>query len=189
VLWLHLVDIYSYPRVSIATTIGRGLTQAIMGAWRWHLRLARDSADFVWLRAHCHLLHAPPRPHTYRFTHTTPVYTTTLRHTLTPSTLHISELDKIVFPRYSSQSFTDTREGVYVTRVRIPNPGALPIIASVSPQPFPCLFACLYDSVSYVYTFFSTCLSACVARAACFVFGFYRYVYYSDSSVCVSQQT
>jgi len=60
-------------------------------------------------------------------------------------------------------------------------------IASVSPKPIPCLFACFYDSVSCVYTFFSTCLSACVVSAACFVFGTYLHVYYSDSSVCVPE--
>ena len=64
------------------TTIERGLTQSIMGAWWWHLQLAFDSADSLWLHFHCHLLHAPPRPDTYPSTHTTPVYTTSLDHTL-----------------------------------------------------------------------------------------------------------
>jgi len=54
----------------------------------------------------------------------------------------------------------------------MPNPGALPIIASVSLTPNPCLFAGFYESVSRVYVFFSTCPSACVASAAWFVFGF-----------------
>jgi len=77
-----------------------------------------------------------------------------------------------LFPKYSSQSFADTREGVCISRVWIPNPCALPIIASVSPQPIPCLFACFYESVSYVYVLFSTCLSSCVASAEWVVFGF-----------------
>jgi len=64
----------------------------------------------------------------------------------------------------------DTREGVCISPVWISNPGALPIIASVSPQPIPCLFACFYESVSHVYVLFSTCLSSCVAREACFLF-------------------
>ena len=53
----------------------------------------------------------------------------------------------------------------------IPNPGALPIIASVSLAPIPCLFAYFYAYVSCVYAFFSICLYGCVASAACFVFG------------------
>ena len=36
----------------------------------------------------------------------------------------------------------------------------------------PCLFACFYESVSFVYVFFSTSLSTRVASAAWFVFGF-----------------
>ena len=55
--------------------------------------------------------------------------------------------------------------------VWIPNLGALPIIASVSPQHIPCLFACFYECVVYVYAFFSTCFSSCVASAAWFMFG------------------
>jgi len=78
-----------------------------------------------------------------------------------------ANLEKL-FPKYSSQSFADTREGVCI----IHNPCALPIIASVSPKPIPCLFACFYESVSYVYVLFSTCLSNCVASAAWVVFGF-----------------
>ena len=101
---LQLVAIYNYPCLSIATTIRRGLTQSIMGARQWHLRLARDSADSVWPRPHYHLPHAPPRPHTYPSTHTTPVYTTSLDYTLKLSTRHVREICKIVSPRYSSQS-------------------------------------------------------------------------------------
>jgi len=56
--------------------------------------------------------------------------------------------------------------------VWIAKPGALTIIASVSLTPNPSLFACFYESVSSVYVFFSTCLSACVASAAWFVFCF-----------------
>jgi len=55
--------------------------------------------------------------------------------------------------------------------VWVPSYGTLPIIASVSLTHLPCLFACFYESVSRVYAVFSTCLSTCVARAACFVFG------------------
>jgi len=39
-----------------------------------------------------------------------------------------------------------------------------------------------------VCAFFSTCLSACVVSAACFVFGFYLHVYCSDYCVYVSKQ-
>jgi len=53
--------------------------------------------------------------------------------------------------------------------VWIPNLGALQIIALVSLTHFPCLFAFICESVSCVYDFFSTRLSNCVARAACFV--------------------
>mmetsp|Transcript_45810 Transcript_45810/g.67162 ORF Transcript_45810/g.67162 Transcript_45810/m.67162 type:complete len:203 (+) Transcript_45810:408-1016(+) len=44
------------------------------------------------------------RRDTYSDTHRTPLHATTLHHTLTPSTRHVSELSKIVFPKYSSQS-------------------------------------------------------------------------------------
>ena len=47
-------------------------------------------------------------------------------------------------------SLADTREGVWITAVWILNPGALPILVSVSPSPIPCLFACFYEYVSYV---------------------------------------
>jgi len=50
-------------------------------------------------------------------------------------------------------------------------PGSSPIIASVSLTHLPCLFVCFYECVLYVYAFLSTCLSPCVARAACCVFG------------------
>jgi len=55
-------------------------------------------------------------------------------------------------------------------RVWIPNLGTFPIIALVSLTHVSCLFAFFYESLSCVYTFFSSCLSTCVARAACFVF-------------------
>jgi len=129
--------------------------------------LPRGMADLGWLGAHRYPLHPPPRPHDYPCTHITPLHATTLYNTLTPSTRHV----KIVFPKYSSQSQQQTH-AYLECRVWIPNPGALPIIASVSPQPIPCLFACFYESVSYVYDVFSTCLSSCVASAAWFVFGF-----------------
>ena len=49
-------------------------------------------------------------------------------------------------------------------RVWVPNPGALPIIVSVSLTHIPCLFVCFYESVSCVYVFLSTCCSTCVGR-------------------------
>jgi len=51
--------------------------------------------------------------------------------------------------------------------VWIPNLGALPIIASVSLTHIPSVFACLHESVSCLYVFFSTCLSVCVTVACC----------------------
>jgi len=71
----------------------------------------------------------------------------------------------------SSQSRAALLRAVSAFGVRIPNLGALPIIASVSLTHLPYLFACFYESVSCVYAFFSTCFSTCVARAACFEFG------------------
>jgi len=43
-----------------------------------------------------YLLHAPPRPHTYSDTDTSPLHVTTLHHTLTLSTRHVSELCRIL---------------------------------------------------------------------------------------------
>jgi len=56
-----------------------------------------------------------------------------------------------------------------MSRVWIPNLGTLPIIVSVSLTHIPDLFNCFYESVSCVYTFFSTCLSICVLCTAYFV--------------------
>jgi len=129
-------------------------------------------ADSGWLRSHCYTFHAPPRPRPriYHPTHTTPLHATTLRHTLTPSTWHVSKLDKIVFPKYFSQSWLARLTPSSWYGVWIPNLGAVPkiIIASVSLTHIPCLFACFYDSLSFAYAFFSTC----VVSAAWFVFGF-----------------
>ena len=59
---------------------------------------------------------------------------------------------------------------VKFSEVWIPKLGALPTIDSVSLTHILCLFAYLYEVVLCVWTFFSTCLSICVSRAACFVF-------------------
>jgi len=118
-----------------------------------------------------YLLHAQQRPHTYPSTHTTPLHGTTLHHTLTPSTRHVSELCKIVFPKYSSQSHQQGRRIVGVQSVN-PQPWRFTNNSLSVSMHIPCLFACFYESVSCVYAFFSTCLSTCVASAARFVFSF-----------------
>ena len=59
----------------------------------------------------------------------------------------------------------------------IPNLGALPRTASVSLTHIPSLLACFHESVSFVYPFFSICLSTCVASAASFVFGFVLHLF------------
>ena len=56
--------------------------------------------------------------------------------------------------------------------VWVPSLGASTIIASVSLTHLPCLFACFYESVSCVFTFFSTCGSTYVARHSAACFGF-----------------
>jgi len=73
---------------------GRAASNRTIGA-RQHL---------LWLTS-CSLLPSPctAKPHTYPSTHTTPLHATALHHTLTPNTRHVSDLDKIVFPKYSSQ--------------------------------------------------------------------------------------
>jgi len=96
-----------------------------------------------------HLLHPPP--------HT---------HTLDEKFLHLCSRNIPLRVR------ADTREGVCLTGLGIPNLGAFPITASVSLTHLPCLFACFNEAVSCVYAFFSTCLSTCVASSAWFVFGF-----------------
>jgi len=93
----------SYPRpqqspcpLSQVTTIGEGLPPSIMGlrGRPLHCRAARRTLVINQiLRSHRYPLHAPPSPPT----HTTPLHATTLCHTLTPSTRHVRELDKIVF--------------------------------------------------------------------------------------------
>ena len=106
----------SYPQpqhppcpLSQGTTIGGGLPPSIPGARRWHLRLARGSADSVWLCFHRYLLH------TRQCMDLTPILPPTQRpcmqhhhHTLTPSTRRVSELCKIVSTKYSSQSSIHT---------------------------------------------------------------------------------
>jgi len=56
-----------------------------MGA-RWqNLRLARSSADSLFLRAHCYLHHGPPRSHTWPRTHTTTLHANTLQSHIFPA--------------------------------------------------------------------------------------------------------
>jgi len=64
---------------------------------------------------------------------------------------------KIVFPKYSPQSHQQGRSRLDGVPSVYHNLGALPIIASVSLTPIPCLFACFCESVSCEYAFFSTC--------------------------------
>jgi len=91
--------------------------------------------------------------HLFRHPHNTLVYNYPPQpHT--PSTQYGTKLCKIVFPKYSSQNNQQGFRLVGV-RVRIPHLDVLPIIVSVSPQPIPCLFTFFYESVLYVYTFFS----------------------------------
>ena len=80
----------------------------------------------------------------------------------------------VTIPQYwfNKNKVTHTPYAEVEYRVWIPNLGALQIIVLVSLTHLPCLFACFYDSMSYVYVFFSTCLSTCVASAARFVFSF-----------------
>ena len=79
----NISHVLFFPQV---TTIGGGLQAppSIVGARRRHLRLARGSADFVCLGAHCYH-HALPRPHFRPLTLTTPLYTTTLHSHLLPA--------------------------------------------------------------------------------------------------------
>ena len=64
-------------------------------ARRRHLQLARGSVYSGWFRSHRWLLYVQSRPSTYPSTRTTPLHTTTLHHTLTHSTRHVSILDKL----------------------------------------------------------------------------------------------
>ena len=75
------------PRVHFpwSRPLGGGFPSSIMGARRRYLRLARDSADSVCLRAHHSLVHALPSPHTRPRTLTTPVHATTLHSHLLPA--------------------------------------------------------------------------------------------------------
>ena len=104
--------------------------------------------------------------HLFWHPHNTLVYTHPLPHSHPPHGMSAN------FVKWCSRNIplkaTRRNHAFLECWVWIPNLGALPIIAPVS---F-CLFACSYDSVSNVHTFFSTCLSSCVASAAWCVFGF-----------------
>ena len=69
----------------------------------------------------------PPLPTTPYLLIPAPTFATS-----TPHTHPQWNFCSLLLPKYSSQSFTDTREGVCITRVLIPNLDALPILASVS---------------------------------------------------------
>jgi len=71
-----------FPR---SRPLGGDFPASIMGARRRHLRLARDSANSVCLRAHRYLFHAPPSPHTRPRTLPTPLRATTLHSNLLPA--------------------------------------------------------------------------------------------------------
>ena len=75
------------PRVLFPRSrpLGEDSPPSIMGARRRYLRLARDSADSVCLRAHHSLVHAPPSHHTQPRTLTTPLHATTLHSHLLPA--------------------------------------------------------------------------------------------------------
>jgi len=73
-------------------------------------------------------------------------------------------------PSFLSQSRAETPELLERIKTSELEPWCFTILASVSLAHLPCLFTCFYESVSCVYAFFSTGLSACLARAACFVF-------------------
>jgi len=75
-----------------------------------------------------------------------------------------------VFPKFYSQSTLTRVTPTWWYRVWIPDLGVLRIIAFVSLTHIPSLFACLHESVSCVYVFFSIYLSICILRAACLVF-------------------
>jgi len=117
------------------------------------------------------ITHTSPHNTTLPLSHSTTPYqlcpaptSRTLQPTHTPSMKIFSTSVPQIFSFY-------TLERVCLTRVGIPNLGALPITISVSLTHLPCLFACFYESVSCLYAFFSTCLSTCVASSAWFVFG------------------
>ena len=81
----------NFPRVlfsrlrPLGGDFSRDPSESIMGARQRHIRLARDSADSVCLRAHRYLFHAPPSPHTRPRTFTTPLHATTLHSHLLPA--------------------------------------------------------------------------------------------------------
>jgi len=154
---LNIPNIPPCP-LSQATTIGGGPPPSIMGSLCQHLRLARSSVYSGWLGSHWYLVYAPPKPSTYPSTHTTPSHATTLHHTLTHSTQHVSTLYKIV-SKYFSQSIIHTR----LT--------AAWALSSMNPQPWrftnnslglphaPSLSVCLFLWVCVVCVCFLLCLS------------------------------
>jgi len=111
-------------------------------------------------------MQAPLRPHPYPFTHTTPLHATTLHHTPTPSARHVSELCKIVFPKYSSQSHQQGSRIVGVPSVN-PQPGCftnnslgLPHAHSLSVCLF--LWVCVVCVCFLLYLSFCLCCQRCV---------------------------
>ena len=174
----HTQTSYPWPQhppcpLSQATTIGEGLPPSIMGSQYRHQHCWASWStlvDFV-LTVTLSMYRrdlTPILPPTQQ----TPLHATTLHHTLTPYTRHVSELCKTVFPKYSSQR--RIRNSLTVE-------WALP---SVNPQPWRftsnslglphvhSLSVCLFLWVCVVRVcFVSTCLYPYVASAACFVFG------------------
>jgi len=100
----------------------------------------------------------------------------TPHHTITPSTQRERDFSSNCVPQiFLSEKLPHGLTAAWHFGVWIPNLGALPTIASVSFTHNPSLFACLHESMSCVYVFFSTCLSIYVLCAACLVFCKYSF--------------
>ena len=139
-----------------------------MGASCRHLRLA-TLVDSVVIASFCTRRRDPP-PSTSPTQHPyMPLPSTTHSHTPHGMSANLIKLLRNIPLRDLSTPAQPLRGhfGVW-----IPNLGALLIIASVSLTHIPCLFVCFYESVSYVYVLFSTCLFTCAASVAWFVSGF-----------------
>jgi len=145
-----------------------------------------------------YLVHALTTPHTYPSIQHPCMQALSTTHSHPPHSMSANLIKLCSGPRN-----IPLREGDYIDwRHNLPDVSFE--LQRVNPQPwrftnnslsFPeahslsvCLFLWFCVVCVYFDLMISTCLSACVVSAACFVLGFYLHVYYSDSCVCVPKQ-
>jgi len=130
-------------------------------------------SPLTWYLKHSGSRHEPPRPHTYPPKHTIPL------HARAP----IKEQFNVPQILLSTLCQTALEVGFHGW-VWVPNCGASPIIASVSPQPIPCLPVsmslcrmCIFSSLPVFHLWCERCVVAMIICIVCVMFFVMFYTY------------